>query len=104
MRLKMSPKPDSPSARAMRAILAGPPLAPVGADPPVADARLGEDQRGRTGHVLKLPPQVRHVHPQVVALVRVAVPPHLLQQPPLCEELPGVANELLQQGELRRRG
>src|SRR6266566_9055727 len=104
MRLRTSPtEPGSRSARAMRAILAGGSVAPVRADPPVPDTRFGEDQRGCPGNLLQLLAEVRHVDAQVVALVRVALAPHLLQQPALGEQLAGVADEQVEQGELGGR-
>src|SRR5690348_8894231 len=69
---------------------------------PVAHARLG-DQPARPGRVrLQLAAQLGHVQPQVAGGVRVAGPPHLLEQLALAEQLARVPEQDGQQVPLGR--
>ena len=61
---------------------------------PVADARLGQEMRGRAGIVLELVAQLRHVDAQVLACRSSAFgPPHLAQQLAVREHLARVLGE-----------
>src|SRR5262245_22917668 len=66
-------------------------------DPPIADPGLGQDQPRRGGTVRELAAQRTHVHPQVVALLRVAGTPYLPQQPLVGQQLARIRDERLQQ-------
>src|SRR3954464_13958230 len=69
-------------------------------DPAVADPRLGE-HHARIGRVVaELLTQLADVHAEVVALGPVPRTPYLAQQEFVCEQLPGMAHEELQEREL----
>src|SRR6266540_4207934 len=66
-------------------------------DPPVADARLGQDEGRRGRLVIELAPQGADVHAKVMTLLPVPAAPHLSQQPLVREELARVRDERLEQ-------
>src|SRR5215469_7614439 len=66
----------------------------------VASPRLGEDERGASVG-FQLGPQPPDVHPHVLGLGLVPVPPHAPQQVRMGQQLAAVGGKLAQQGELR---
>src|SRR4051794_24173205 len=70
---------------------------------PVPHARFREQVLRTRRVVLELAPQVLHVLPQVVGLLDVRRPPHLLQQLALAHEPAGVAEQQVEQLPLGRR-
>src|SRR6266704_4674381 len=105
MRLKRSKKvsvPSRSSSVSIRAILVSGFRLALGR-PAVPDAGLGEDPKRGRGVLLELLPQAGNEHPQIVALVQIAVAPDLLEQISVGEQLAGIGHEQLEQGELRRR-
>src|SRR5262249_40607097 len=66
-------------------------------DQSISDARLGQDVARLCGNALDLPPHVRHVHVEVVVLVRVSTAPHLLEQLIASEDLAGMMGKRREQ-------
>src|SRR5579884_778503 len=69
----------------------------------VAGARLRQQVARPGGVGLELPPELRHVHVQVVRLVAVGRAPHLAQDRPVGQQLPLVEREQPDDPELVRR-
>src|SRR6266540_475851 len=101
MRFRIPPNPAlgrRSSAEAMRAILPtglrGPsriaPLNTVRFGPSVPEPWLRGEQARLARLILELPPQRRHVDPDVVALVAVPPAPHATEEEPVGEQLAGV--------------
>src|SRR5574338_639771 len=82
--------------------LGGAVTSPLGLEP-VAHTRLRHDQLRHVRVTLDLPPEVRHVHPQILLRVTVGVAPHLAEQLLMRQRLAGVPDHGDEQPPLGRR-
>src|SRR5215216_3199938 len=85
------PSSSGPSARTSPAAFGG--RSPLGGLEAVAHAGLGDEVAGVRRLGLELPAHLGHEHPEVVRLVVVLRPPHLLEELALGDESPTVPDE-----------